>query len=543
MLPSANDTWDRAREWHNPLRHFTLARAISLAEAYPRGEFADLMWTMGAPFNGIETADADLLAIIERRTSALGEMDWNAKPKTGKRIDTVLAAEQEAAVHELMDGIDNLYEAITHLALSFVRGFAHVEIIETASGAVSELRAVDQWHVTRRGIRGGWRYNPEAKQTNWDALGAELDMPTDRFVIREVARPVGRIALLKFARQALNDADWGAYVERYGIASGVVTMPPDVPEGEEETFLAAAQAVAEAASGALPHGATWSPNSPDKGSGTAPFSDRLEWLSEKLVLAGTGGKLTMLAESGSGTLAGGAHQEAFDQLARGDARAIGEVLTKQLVNPWLRKAFPGRPISAYFEMAFREEVDGSAVVEDAVALAGAGYRVDATELSEKTGLKLATEGQGAQGAGQEDADGRANTVQLRADAPEAAAGVSTAAGGNRPSEGVSDAKVKNRAPEGVPDGTKAVPSGREAAAEVPPVAASSGGDAAVEGDRLEAMLARLLRGGVEAWTDALAEAAADGVEADLPGGQESEDGGQKSPAAKMNPKPKPRKAK
>jgi len=504
MLPAANDTWDRAREWHNPLRHFSLQRAISLSEAYPRGEFADLMWTMGAPFNGIETADADLLAIIERRTAALGEMDWNAKPKTGKRIDKVLAAEQEAAVHELMDGIDNLYEAINHLALSFVRGFAHVEIIESATGAVAELRAVDQWHVTRRGIKGGWRYNPEARQTNWDALGAEMDMPADRFVIREVARPVGRIALLKYARQALNDADWGAYVERYGIASGVVTMPPDVGPEREAEFMAAAQAVAEAASGALPHGATWTPNSPDKGSGTSPFSDRLEWLSEKLVLAGTGGKLTMLAESGSGTLAGGAHQEAFDQLARGDARAIGEVITQQLVNPWLRKAFPGRPICAYFEMAFREEVESSAVIDDAAKLKSAGYRVAPAELAEKTGYEL-VEGQStARGDGGRPALRDFDPLHNFAQAP----GSVDPSGGDRPSGGDSDAKVKNRASEEVAD--RPAPG-------------------------FEALLAKLLSGGVEAWTDALVDAAAEGVETGSPKSQK--------PAKKKPAKKKPAKKK
>jgi len=490
LLPRSNDAWDRAREWNNPLRSFTLGRAISLAESYPRGEFADLMWTLGAPYNGIETADADLLAIIERRTSALSEMDWNAQPRTGGgrgKIDEALAEEQADAIHELMDGIGNLYEAIDHLALAFVRGFAHCEIIERPGGGVAELRPVDQWHVVRRGIRGPWRYNPEARQASWDSIPEAMDMPDDRFVLREVKRPIGRIALLKFARQSLNDADWGAYVERYGIPSGVVTMPPDVGPEREAEFMAAAQAVAEAASGALPHGASWSANSPDKGSGTAPFEDRLKWLSEKLILAGTGGKLTMLAESGSGTLAGGAHQDAFDSLARGDAREIGEILTKQLVEPWLARQFPGRPISAYFEMAFREEVESSAVIEDAAALAGAGYRMSEAELAEKTGYEL---------AGQQEAETPAMAMHFHANRPGGEETDKEAAEGETALDAISGAKIENR--ETTPEEPVEEPK-----TETKPAAAKTG---------LESLLADLLKGGVEAWGDALAEAMAEGLE-------------------------------
>lgn len=484
-LPKANETWLRAREWHNPLRNFTLGRAITLSEAYPRGEFADLMWTFGAPFNGIETADADLLAIIERRTSALLEMDWNAQPKTAQkygRIDTVLADEQAAAVHEMIDGIANLYEAIGHLALALVRGFAHCEIIEGPGGLITELRPVDQWHVVRRGIKGPWRYNPDAREATYEVLSPEHDMPADRFVLREVARPIGRIALLKYARQALNDADWGAYVERYGIPSGVVTMPPDVGPEREAEFQAAAEAVAEAASGALPHGSDWKPNTPDKGSGTAPFEDRLKWLSEKLVLAGTGGKLTMLTESGSGTLAGGAHQDTFDSLARGDARAIGELLNKQLVEPWLRSQFPGRPINAYFEMAFREEVESAAVIDDAAKLKSAGYQISQKELAEKTGYELLP--------GSEPGDTPetpAKAMQTHANAPGGAEPDKEAPRGERPSEWISGAKIENREP----DQKRKAESGKP--------------------KPLDALLADLLRGGLDAWTEALAAATAEGA--------------------------------
>lgn len=502
MLP--NQTWMRSREQHNPLRNFTLARAIQLAEAYPRGEYADLMWTLGAPYNGIETADADLSAIISRRTSALLEMDWNAKAETGDRIDATLAAAQEAAVEELMNGIDNLYEAIEHLAIAFVRGFAHCEKITDSSGFVTELRPVDQWHVVRDGIYGGYRYNPGALQTTYAALDSKLDMPKDRFVTREVKRPAGRIALMKFVRANLSETDWGAFTEQYGAKNGVVEMPPDISPEDEDTYLALAQAIAQGGSGAMPHGSKYYPNSGDKGSGAGPFAEHLAYWTEKLVLVGTNGKLTMLTESGSGTLAGTAHAAAFDSLSRADARTISELITKQVVNPYLKLRFPGQPSLAYWEMAFREEVDAAEVIDDAVKLDGAGYRVAPAELAEKTGYQL-DDASGDLAEGQE---GPLNPVQRRANRREDENGVITAEeqGGGQNAPLLTN--LRNRQPGTIRN-------------------AENDSDAAALPD-LETMLAGALSGTNDAWVTMLATAMAQGVD---DAGVEDEDEDEPTPAS------------
>jgi hypothetical protein len=52
-------------------------------------------------------------------------------------------------------------------------------------------------------------------------------------------------------------------------------------------------------------------------------------------------------------------------------------------------AFLLNPRVAYFEFAPSVSDQSSRVVEDAVKLAQAGYRIDAGELSEKTGYELA----------------------------------------------------------------------------------------------------------------------------------------------------------
>ena len=62
----------------------------------------------------------------------------------------------------------------------------------------------------------------------------------------------------------------------------------------------------------------------------------------------------MLTESGSGTLAGSAHQEAFRQVANADAVTVAEALQRDFDKPLLEAAFPGWPVEAGFEMTFEK---------------------------------------------------------------------------------------------------------------------------------------------------------------------------------------------
>jgi len=93
------------------------------------------------------------------------------------------------------------------------------------------------------------------------------------------------------------------------------------------------------------------------GGSKAPFRDHLDYLDKQITLLGTGGLLTMLAESGSGTLAGGAHQQAFDQVAKGDAVLISEALQRDFDKPLLDEAFPGWPVEAGFALRTPSEVE------------------------------------------------------------------------------------------------------------------------------------------------------------------------------------------
>ena len=373
--------YNKYREQFNPLRGLTLAHAISLLEDYNRGRMADLQWT----YFHIEQTDADLIALLELGLSRLAEMDWDIA--TSEDADPALADAQATYLREQFDRIDNLEEAIEHLALARFRGFAHCELVQDAAGQITHFEIVDQWNVVRDGLKGGWRYNPDARSTDFVGLPPENDMPPERFLYREVRRPVNRIALLKFVRAGLSDKDWDAFIEIYGLPSGVVIGPANVPKGSEADFEASAASIAEGGSGYLPNGSTYVQNKAE--AGNTPFKGRLDHLSEKLVLAGTGGKLTMLTDAtGLGSGASDAHSKVFDTIASAEAGRISREITKQLVTRWLDERFPGQKHVAYFKLAANEETDTGAIIADVKALHEAGFDLDPAEVTERTGWKV-----------------------------------------------------------------------------------------------------------------------------------------------------------
>jgi len=462
-LVNAANVW---REYYNPLHQLTLQRAVALLQAEQRGLYADLQWT----YKFIEERFPTLFALIERRASAILELDYHFKTipeeKWPAGATRELAEAQAAALRQAYERIDNLKEAIEFLALATFRGFSHLEKIYAQGGVdqnplegadpnalsipgaggeavrgvvdgyaqplpsqpshgsaeprpttigygaveaqwrrsdgedgaeprptksstknghdeIVHLEPVEQWHWTRKSLYAPWLYNANAMQTNFG-----VEVPAARFIIREVKRPINRLALILFIKQNLGQKDWDAFVEIYGIPNCIILGPPNVPVEKESDYQEAAENVAKGASGYLPNGSDV--KYPTEPRGQNPFAEYLRRLDEQLILVGTGGLLTMLTQSGSGTLAGAAHQETFELIAKAEAGRISEVFQRQLDAEILARQFPGQPRLAYFELAANEETDVAAVVEQVNKLAVAGYRVEREFLAEKTGYAFET---------------------------------------------------------------------------------------------------------------------------------------------------------
>lgn len=374
------------REFYNPLGALDIQRARALYDFSRRGLNAELQNV----YREMEGSMPTLMALIERRTSPLIEMNWSCKPVNEDRLPKgatkSMAEDQAAALREAYEGIDNLYDAIEWLELGAFRGYAHLEKIYANPGTgdltVEHLEPVEQWHWTRKSMYAQWEYVAAATQTN---VGVPINY--GQFVIREVRRPLDRVALLLWIRANLCEKNWDGFIEIYGVPHWLVIMPPNVPREQERQYAAASRAVAGGASGALPHGSNAIPA--DKPRSVDPFRPRLDWLQEQLVLAGTGGLLTMLSmPTGIGHGASSAHEDAFKKISAKEARKIGEVFNQQFDAPLLAQKFPGQPQLACFELSANEETDVSAICTQTLQLSQAGYEVDAGQLTELSGYQV-----------------------------------------------------------------------------------------------------------------------------------------------------------
>jgi phage gp29-like protein len=368
------------RDAYNPLRGLSLPKLVSLLEAGERGEYADLQWL----YYYMEKSDPMIFAVIQRRRAALLAVDWDVREVVD--ADPVLAGEQAAMLREAYDRIDNFRDAVSFLFSGFFRGFAHLEKHVGPSGLVEWLEPVEQWFWVRDGMFGDWEYNQHA--TSGQRRGTP--MPEDDFIVFEpVAGALNRMLSVLFLRKNLSLKDWDSFLSVYGIPSVFLVGPPHTGEDKEKEYQQIAESLISDGRGYLPHGSDLKFVNP--GSHHAPFLEQVEYVDRQITLTATGGLLTMLSQSGSGTLAGNAHAQTFQQIARSDAVILSGVLQRGIDVPLLAKFFPNQPIQAYFEFAPGASMESARVVEDAVRLARAGYRMDPEMLAEKTGYSFNAE--------------------------------------------------------------------------------------------------------------------------------------------------------
>lgn len=381
---------NRWRDQYNPLRGLLISKLVSLLEWGQRGDYAELQWL----YRFIERRFAVLHSLIIRRRSALIKLDWDVKvvSELPAGATDAMAVKQRDHLRSRYELIENLREAIKFLALAEFRGFSllqkHRIIDGPNDGAVHELHWLPQWNFVRPGEFGPWFWNPTARTMNTNMLPPENQIDPAEFLIREVDMPIDEIGAIAFVNSGMAKKDWAAFVEMFGLPGCVIEMPHNIPAGKEDEFRDAAEKVAQGASGAVPSGAT--PHFPSSQiRGNAPFKEFLEAEKEDVVLAGTGGKLTMLNEpTGIGGGQAAVHESAFDEIAQSEAMEISEIFQKQFDKPELELAFPGEPVLAYFELAARDQEDVDAIADRVVKFHNAGFHADAAELSEKAGLKL-----------------------------------------------------------------------------------------------------------------------------------------------------------
>lgn len=368
------------RRYVPPLRmleHEPMRRAVELLEASERGDWPRLQWL----FRTIERRWALLGALIARRRSAVGKLPWRVLPAD----DSDAARQQAERLRAFYEGLGNIEDIIAHLCMATFRGYAHCEIVPGNDGVPSAVVPVPQWHFARAGLDGPWRYLPDP-----DKIDAGIALEPGRWLVRECERPVDAVGLIGFIRYGLGRKDWDAWVETYGIPPLVIELPPDVPSDLVEAYQAQAEAIIGNLRGTMAHGAKVHNVGADVRQ-SQPFSEFLQSIERELVLAATGGLLTVLNEAtGLGSGQSQIHQQAFEDLAKEEASDIS-----RLLHHAIDKAVLGPHPLARFVIEAENQDDLAALADRVLKLSQAGFRADPEELSARFGLTLVAAGTAA----------------------------------------------------------------------------------------------------------------------------------------------------
>lgn len=381
---------DKMLSTHNPLRGLTMSRVVSELEAGQRGDLSNLQWL----YHFIEKRDATLRGAKRRILSALLKLDWDIKIQSDLSAGDQAKAEKQAEkLKAAYRGIKGFRATLRHLALAEFRGFSHVEKHFGAGGEIIALEPVPQWHWCKNGYYGDWLFQENALHGGVSGV----DIKPENFLIREVEDPINEIALIAFTRKGLSAKDFDAFVARYGIPfvfwilSDVMAATLANEPQKMNEWMKVMRGIGSDGEGIIPGGTIETLDSSSSGGkDNNVFLQHLGYQDEQIVMAATSGKLTMLSDAtGIGGGATDAHQDTFDEIALALAMEISETFHEQLDVPILEKLFPGQEPLVYFELAAKDGEDVGQLVDNVKKLSEAGWEIDGTELSEKTGYTLA----------------------------------------------------------------------------------------------------------------------------------------------------------
>ena len=375
MKPNRNSWLDTV----NPIRGLSISAAKSIFDSARKNGSALLQKI----YAEIEDCDPTLMTCVDRRAAAIAGIGWQVNARASEQ-DQGLAEAQRQAVDAFLSGIENLEDALEHLDLAFFRGFSHVQPVWEPDNTVRRINLLDSWNFLQEKHTGKWYYNPEAST---DLTGCEEITPEARLVTLTHRRPIDWPALIVYIRKALGEQDWGRYVERYGLPNFIATMHAGATDAQRDEYLKTAKAVREGQPAALPNGGSVTTVGTES-RGQDPFSLFLEHQEKQIVLMATGGTLTSLAQADTGSLAGGAQMDVWQQIVARDVTVISAAINRALVRPFLAAAFPGKPVAAEFKIETVEKPGKKETAELAATLRSAGYTIDQSELEEAVGFKL-----------------------------------------------------------------------------------------------------------------------------------------------------------
>ena len=291
--------------------------------------------------------------------------------------DSPEAQQQKNALEEFYNSVNGLQQSFGHLASALFYGYAHLQYIEDAWGRRFEF--IPQRYWVRPGELNEWQFNPHC----YIGVDTGESVEDETLVVMEHRYPI----LFPASRASFerNHAKmiWDNHMDRYGSAPAIITAPKEASAAVMDALERACEELKSGASVVLPPGCTAEPLKASSINENY-FLSRINMADKDQVRFVMAGTLTVLNESGSGTLAGSAHTDSWNSVVSAVCSKVAEAFNASISPLVLRD---GEPL-ARLQITFDTVQTPLQKAEEIATLADGGVRPEKTEIEEKIGMSI-----------------------------------------------------------------------------------------------------------------------------------------------------------
>lgn len=333
----------------------------------------------------IEERDPHYSGVLRTRRLAVSQLPLTVKPASDAAEDV----DRAKMVEDWLDR-DELADEIFDILDTLGKGYSATEILwDTSEGQRMprklELRDPRWFRFDRHDLTTPLLLSEQ---------GQEMPMPAFKFIFATIKAKSGlpiraglaRIAVWPYLFKKFTERDWAIFTQTYGQPLRLGKFGANASEEDKRTLLRAVSNIAGDCAAIVPESMMIDfVEAANVGAAHQLYKERAEWLDEQVSKLVLGQTATTDAKTG-GLGSGKEHRQVQEDIERADAKALGAVLNRDLIQPWMQLNFG--PLKAYPRLIIaREESEDLKAFADAVGpMIDRGLEVDQAEVREKFGL-------------------------------------------------------------------------------------------------------------------------------------------------------------
>lgn len=286
------------------------------------------------------------------------------------------AQRQKTALEEFYHSVNGLQQSFGQLASAMFYGYAHLQYIEDSWGRRFEF--IPQRYWVRPGELNQWQFNPQC----YIGVDTGESVEEETLVVMEHRYPI----LFPAARASFerNHAKitWDNHMDRYGSAPVIITAPKDASAAVMDALERACEQLKSGASIVLPPDCKAEPLKASNINENY-FLSRINMADKDQVRFVMAGTLTVLNESGSGTLAGSAHTDSWNAVVSAVCSKVAEAFNTA-ISPLILE--DGEPL-ARLHITFDTVQTPLQKAEEIAALADGGVRPEKRKSKKRSACR------------------------------------------------------------------------------------------------------------------------------------------------------------